>query len=76
MTAATVAVRGTVVTVGVADGMGVAKVEPTVVGGVVVVGGTVVVSVASFTRTVVDFVVDLPSLWNAVTVIVYDPLAA
>ena len=55
----------------VADGVG-----RTVAGGWVVVAGravvgTVVASVGPLTKTVMDLVVDCPSLWNAVTVIVY-----
>ena len=38
--------------------------------------GTVVASVGLLTKTVMDLVVDCPSLWNAVTVIVYDPAPA
>jgi hypothetical protein len=59
----------------VAGGLGT-----TVAGGWVVAGrdvvGSVVASVGPLTKTVMDLVVDWPSLWNAVTVIVYDPIPA
>ncbi|HIH03706.1 MAG TPA: hypothetical protein HA263_07655 [Methanoregulaceae archaeon] len=45
-----------------------------VTGGVVV--GAVVASVGPLTKIVMDLVVDCPSLWNAVTVIVYEPIPA
>ncbi len=60
----------------VADGVGstVAGGWVAVTGGAVV--GAVVASVAPLTKTVMDLVVDCPSLWNAVTVIVYEPIPA
>ena len=60
----------------VGDGVGrtVAGGWVVVTGGAVV--GTVVASVGPLTKTVMDLVVDCPSLWNAVTVIVYEPTPA
>ena len=51
----------------------------TVAGGVVTgtaVVGSVVVSVWPLTKTVMVRLVDCPSLWNAVTVMVYEPISA
>ena len=82
MTVATVTVGGTVVTVEVTVdtvtvGETVVAVTVGVAGSVVgVTDTTVEVGVGPLTKTVRGRVVDCPSLWNAVTVIVYDPLAA
>lgn len=68
-------VKVTLTVVAVTEGGTVVAVAVGVADGVVVVGGAMVVPVGPLTRIVRGLVVDCPSLWYAVTVTVYDPLA-